>query len=60
MNEVWKDIKGFEGIYQISNYGRIKSFKQYKEGKILKLSNKNKDYFRIVLQAKNKQRKSLF
>lgn len=33
MNEVWKDIKGFEGIYQISNYGRIKSFKQYKEGK---------------------------
>lgn len=59
MNEVWKDIKGFEGIYQISNYGRIKSFKQYKEGKILKLSNKNKDYFRIVLQAKNKQRKSI-
>lgn len=59
MNEVWKDIKGFEGIYQISNYGRIKSFKQYKEGKILKLTNKNKDYFRIVLQAKNKQRKSI-
>ena len=25
MNEVWKDIKGFEGIYQVSNLGRIKS-----------------------------------
>lgn len=23
--EVWKDIKGFEGYYQVSNYGNIKS-----------------------------------
>jgi hypothetical protein len=23
--EIWKDIKGFEGIYQISNQGRIKA-----------------------------------
>lgn len=25
MNEIWKDIKGFEGLYQVSNYGRVKS-----------------------------------
>ena len=25
MQEVWKDIKGYEGIYQVSNLGRIKS-----------------------------------
>lgn len=25
MNETWKDIKGFEGFYQVSNLGRIKS-----------------------------------
>ena len=25
MEEIWKDIDGFEGLYQISNYGRIKS-----------------------------------
>lgn len=24
-NEIWKDIKGYEGFYQISNYGRVKS-----------------------------------
>lgn len=24
-NEVWKDIKGYEGLYQVSNFGRIKS-----------------------------------
>lgn len=24
-NEIWKDIKGYENKYQISNYGRVKS-----------------------------------
>jgi hypothetical protein len=24
--EEWKDIEGYEGLYQVSNYGRIKSF----------------------------------
>lgn len=28
MEEEWKDIKGFEGIYQISNKGRIKSLER--------------------------------
>ena len=21
--EIWKDIKGYEGLYQVSNYGNI-------------------------------------
>ena len=25
MKEIWKDIKGFEGKYQVSNLGRVKS-----------------------------------
>lgn len=25
MEEVWKDVKGFEGIYQVSNLGRVKN-----------------------------------
>ena len=28
MSEVWKDIKGFEGLYAVSNCGRIKSLKR--------------------------------
>lgn len=24
--EIWKDIEGFEGRYQVSNFGRVKSF----------------------------------
>ena len=25
MKEIWKDIKGYEGLYQVSNFGEIKS-----------------------------------
>lgn len=28
MNEVWKDVKGYEGLYQVSNLGRVKSIKR--------------------------------
>ena len=24
MEEIWKDIKGYEGIYKVSNHGRVK------------------------------------
>lgn len=27
-NEVWRDIEGCEGLYQISNYGRVKSLER--------------------------------
>lgn len=30
-NEEWKDIKDFEGLYQISNYGRVKSLKRHRQ-----------------------------
>lgn len=39
-NEIWKDIPGYAGIYQVSNYGRIKSLSRLiyrkKMGKYLK------------------------
>ena len=28
MNEIWKDIEGYEGLYQVSNFGRVKSLKR--------------------------------
>lgn len=27
-NEIWKDVQGYEGLYQVSNLGRIKSLKR--------------------------------
>lgn len=67
MNEVWKDIKGYEGLYQISNLGRIKSLygwngRRYLEReKILKPTTKNDErstYPRAIIKlTKNKKSK---
>ena len=29
MKEIWKDIKDYEGVYQVSNLGRVKSLERY-------------------------------
>jgi hypothetical protein len=29
--EIWKDIEGYEGLYQVSNLGRVKSLARYKQ-----------------------------
>jgi hypothetical protein len=56
--EIWKDIPGYEGLYQVSNFGRLKSFKISSDGKIMKLTNKKGWYFTIVLQGINKPTKT--
>jgi len=44
--EIWKDIKGYEGLYQVSSEGRIKSIKRRnrKKDKILKLECRARHY----------------
>ena len=32
MEEIWRDIEGYENIYQVSNYGRIRSLDRYVTG----------------------------
>lgn len=51
--EEWRDIKGYEGIYQVSNLGRVKSLgngKKRKE-KILKQQKTGrwKNYYKVIL-----------
>lgn len=29
MKEIWKDVKGYEGSYQVSNKGRVKALNRY-------------------------------
>lgn len=29
-NEIWKPIKGYEGLYEISNLGRVKALERKK------------------------------
>ena len=42
--EIWKDVQGYEGLYQVSNLGRVKSL--YKNTKILmpRLNNRGYQY----------------
>lgn len=60
--EIWKDITNYEGIYQVSNLGRIKSLggtgKSIKKEKILKLTLKNGSYYGVIL-FKNSNNQSL-
>lgn len=53
-NEVWKDIKGYEGLYKISNLGRIKSMYRRGGGGILKPNLAKNGYYTIGLRLKNK------
>lgn len=52
MKEIWKDIKDFEGIYKISNKGRIKSLKRkhVKNNKILKPLVDKDGYYMVTLK----------
>jgi hypothetical protein len=54
--EIWKDIPSYEGLYQASNLGRIKSIAKEKK-KILKPAKCNNYLF--VALYKNKIRKSI-
>lgn len=55
MKEIWKDIGGYSGDYQISNLGRVKSFKKKNHGKILKLGKDGCGYYRIGLMKHGKR-----
>lgn len=68
-NEIWKDIKGYESYYQVSNLGRIKSKERYssccygkqrllKEKNIVPTPDKN-GYLRIML-SKDKDKKRFY
>lgn len=63
MEEIWRDIKGFEGFYQVSNLGRVRSVDRYfvnKRGqrrfypsKILKQGLSKNGYPQVNLKKKN-------
>lgn len=64
IKEIWKDVKGYEGLYQVSSLGRIKSLrnysgvhkKYYKYEKIMRPVDNGKGYLAIML-SKNKIKK---
>lgn len=57
--EIWKDIEGYEGLYQVSNFGNVKSLNYNRSGKenILKPQKNENKYLHISL-CKNKKQKT--
>lgn len=56
--EIWKPIVGYEGLYEVSSMGRVKSLKRLrtKERIIAQFIN-HRGYARVTLWKENKQRK---
>lgn len=62
MQEIWKEIEGYNGYYQISTYGRVKSIPRkvkfgknyrYTKAKILKPRKHTGGYLAVCLDHKN-------
>lgn len=58
MKEIWKDIKGYEGKYLISNTGKVKSlnYNNTKKSKLLKQNNIN-GYNTVCLWENSKSKR---
>ena len=52
--EIWKDIAGYEGKYQVSNLGRVKSLWKHK---LMCPRANNQGYYQIYLYSDSKTRK---
>ena len=54
--EIWKPINGYEVLYEVSNYGRVRSLNYFCRGKheILKLSAKPNTYLKVALRKDGK------
>ena len=72
MKEIWKDIKGYEGLYQVSNLGNVKKIKNKKYNinkkeveekeinKYISIGKHKLGYKNVKLTDKNGIRKNLF
>lgn len=56
MEEIWKDVIGFEGIYQVSNLGHIKSMpRQGTKGGLLQGHSDIRGYINVTLRKNGLQ-----
>lgn len=61
--EEWRDITGYEGLYQVSNLGRVRSLdryvnsgyntKRFSKGKILSFLLQKNGYAKVMLSKEN-------
>lgn len=56
--EEWRDIPGYEGLYQVSSLGRVKSL-HFNKWKIISQRIRGKGYYAVTL-CKNKSQKDFY
>jgi hypothetical protein len=68
MNEIWKDVKGYEGMYKVSDLGRVMSMPKKwiagsgvirKKGETILKSGLNKYGYCTIVLCKEKSRKTI-
>jgi len=64
-DEVWKDIKGYEGVYQVSSLGRVRSLPRKvwnytKQGRIMSPYKKKNGYLQLSLNGFGKHEKHVY
>ena len=57
MEEVWKDVVGFEGFYVVSNLGRV--YSNYKKGRVLKPKIDKDGYHEYGLYSRDTKKKTI-
>jgi hypothetical protein len=61
--EIWKDVVGYEGLYEVSNFGRVRSLDHIDnldrliKGKLLSLTLNQKGYVQVSLSKRGKVKK---
>lgn len=68
-NEIWKPVVGFEGYYEVSNMGRVRSLdrsvifkdgrKRLINGRVLRVENNNNGYQTVSLYKNGKEKRNL-
>lgn len=65
IKEIWKDIPNFEGYYQVSNLGRVKSMRRwrdngnggyYQKERVMTNVDGGDGYFRVILYKNGKKK----
>ena len=65
MQEIWKDIENYEGCYQVSNLGNVRSLTRkvhtfngwrITKGQLLKPLKSNRNYYRVCLKSHQKNK----
>lgn len=61
--EIWRSVVGYEGLYEVSSYGRVRSLDRYDgrnhfiKGRIMKQNNDRRNYMSIQLCLNGKIKK---